>query len=118
MDIPVLKKLQEVIDEYKEKKGVIPVLQKPRIYSVICPRSAKFIARHGCTAAENSRNKTFMHSLNRRHTIGLRAPPVMLGAQNVLEKVKEELGVNRRYDQGFEIYDSYPVPDVGLAPVR
>lgn len=130
LDIPEnFEKLQGVIDEYKEKKGaLIPVLQKAQdIFGYLPLEVQKFIAKGMDVPLQRIYGiATFyaQFSLEPKgeHTIGLCMGTAcyVRGAQNVLEKLKEELGVDvggTTEDLKFTLTATRCLGCCGLAPV-
>ncbi len=130
VDIPEnFEKLQGVIDEYKEKKGaLIPVLQKAQdIFGYLPLEVQKFIAKGMDVPLQRIYGiATFyaQFSLEPKgeHTIGLCMGTAcyVRGAQSVLEKLKEELGVDvggTTEDLKFTLTATRCLGCCGLAPV-
>lgn len=130
VDIPEnFKKLQGVIDEYKEKKGsLIPVLQKAQdIFGYLPLKVQKFIADGmNVSLQEIYGIATFYAQFTLKprgeHTIGLCMGTAcyVKGAKSILEKVKEELGVEvggTTDDLKFTLEATRCLGACGLAPV-
>ncbi len=130
VDIPEnFEKLQGVIDEYKEKKGaLIPVLQKAQdIFGYLPLEVQKFIAKGMDVPLQRIYGiATFyaQFSLEPKgeHTIGLCMGTAcyVRGAQSILEKLKEELGVDvggTTEDLKFTLTATRCLGCCGLAPV-
>ncbi|HOC09173.1 MAG TPA: NADH-quinone oxidoreductase subunit NuoE [Bacillota bacterium] len=130
VDIPEnFEKLQGVIDEYKEKKGaLIPVLQKAQdIFGYLPLEVQKFIAKGMDVPLQRIYGiATFyaQFSLEPKgeHSIGLCMGTAcyVRGAQSVLEKLKEELGVDvggTTEDLKFTLTATRCLGCCGLAPV-
>lgn len=130
VDIPEnFKKLQEVIDEYKEKKGaLIPVLQKAQdIFGYLPLEVQKFIVKGMDVPLQRIYGivtfyAQFSLEPKGEHTIGLCMGTAcyVRGAQKVLEKVKEELGVDvgdTTKDLKFTLTATRCLGCCGLAPV-
>ncbi len=122
-------KLQEVIDEYKGKKGaLIPVLQKAQdIFGYLPLEVQKGIAEGmGVTLQEVYGVATFYSQFSvkprGKHTIGLCMGTAcyVRGAKAVLDKIKEELGVDvggTTEDLKFTLEPTRCLGCCGLAPV-
>jgi len=130
VDIPEnFEKLQGVIDEYKEKKGaLIPVLQKAQdIFGYLPLEVQKFIAKGMDVPLQRIYGiATFyaQFSLEPKgeHSIGLCMGTAcyVRGAQSILEKLKEELGVDvggTTEDLKFTLTATRCLGCCGLAPV-
>ena len=122
-------KLKQVIEEYKGKKGaLIPVLQKAQdIFGYLPLEVQKFIAEEmNVSLQEVYGVATFyaQFSLQPRgkHTIGLCMGTAcyVKGAKAILEKIKEELGIDvgeTTEDRRFTLEATRCLGACGLAPV-
>jgi NADH-quinone oxidoreductase subunit E/NADP-reducing hydrogenase subunit HndA len=130
VDIPEnFEKLQEVIEEYKTKKGaLIPVLQKAQeIFGYLPIEVQKFIAEGmNVSLQEVYGVATFyaQFSLTPKgeHKIGLCMGTAcyVKGAKAILEKIKEELGIEvgqTSEDRKFTLEATRCLGACGLAPV-
>lgn len=130
VDVPEnFDKLKEIIDEYREKRGsLIPVLQKAQdIFGYLPLEVQKFIAEGmNVSLQEIYGVSTFYAQFTLKpkgeHTIGLCMGTAcyVKGAKSILEKVKEEIGIDvgdTTEDLKFTLEATRCLGACGLAPV-